>query len=157
MTQVARTSPVDGAVGALDVFVGSWHAQGTAYGEQQRAEDPLASAIPWTSDETYRWMPGGCFLIHHWEAQVGRQSFRGTEIIGHDNEDGFYAHLFDDRGHHRTYLVARDGPIWTFSEPETRATITVGSGGGRLDIAWQWRHGGAEWLPLCDRVALRTA
>jgi hypothetical protein len=147
---------VEGAVSELDVFAGRWHVEGTAYSERQQIEDPLASATSWRSDETYAWMPGGCFLMHHWDAAVGLQPSRGTEILGHDDETGFFAHQFDDRGTHRTYRVAHDGPIWTFVEPETRATITVGSGGARLDIVWQWKHDGTEWLPLCDRVALRT-
>lgn len=155
MTAV-QTTAVDGAVRELDVFAGSWHVAGTAYSERQRSDDPLASATSWTSHETYAWMPGGCFLMHHWDAVVGLQQFRGTEILGHDDDTGFFAHLFDDQGHHRTYEVARDGPIWTFAAPDTRATITVGPGGERLDIVWQWKHGGPEWLPLCDRVALRT-
>jgi hypothetical protein len=132
-------------------------AGGTAYGDGQSVEDPLASAAPWTSDETYTWMPGCRFLLHQWDAAVGRQPFRGTEILGHDEDLGFFAELFDDQGHHRTYRVAHEGSIWTFSEPATRAAITVAPDGERLDIVWQWKNGGTEWLPLCDRVALRTA
>lgn len=156
MTGTAQIGAPAGAVGELDVFAGGWHVEGTAYTEDEAAEDPLASAVPWASEETYAWMPGGCFLLHHWDARVGRQPVHGTEIIGHDQETGFFAHVFDDRGRHRSYRVERHGPIWTFCEPETRATITVSPGGARLDITWQWKHDGAEWLPLCDRVALRT-
>ena len=157
MIHVASTSPAEGAVAALEPFAGAWRVEGTVYSERQCVEDPLASATPWTSDETYSWLPGGRFLLHQWDATIGREAFRGTEILGHDAETGFFAHLFDDRGNHRTYHVGRDGAIWTFSEPESRATITVAPGGDRLDIVWQWKNGGTEWLPLCDRVALRSA
>jgi hypothetical protein len=156
VTQGTRTPPVDAAVSALDVFAGSWHVEGTAYSDHQRVDDPFASATPWTGEETYAWMPGGRFLMHQWDARIGLEPFRGTEIIGRNGAGGYVAHLFDDRGHHRTYEVAQHGPIWTFSEPETRATITIDPGGARLDIVWQWKNGGTEWLPLCDRVALRT-
>jgi hypothetical protein len=48
----------------LDVFIGRWHAEGTSYGEGQRADAPRASAVPWTSDESYEWLPGGFFVLH---------------------------------------------------------------------------------------------
>ena len=43
----------------LDAFIGKWHAEGSSYADGQRAADPLASAVPWRSDESYEWLSLG--------------------------------------------------------------------------------------------------
>jgi hypothetical protein len=43
---------MDGPLRRLDGFIGRWRAEGTSYGEGQRADAPRASAVPWTSDES---------------------------------------------------------------------------------------------------------
>lgn len=142
----------------LDVFVGNWHAEGTSYGEGQRADDPRASGVPWTSDESYEWLPGGFFLLHRWSAMTAQREFIGTEIIGYDEaEGGYFTRFFDNSGFHPEYGAAVDGNVWTFTEPQTRATVTVEDGGNRMRFEWQWRNGGgSDWLPLCDRIATRV-
>ena len=134
----------------LDVFVGNWHAVGTSYGEGP-------AGAPWTSDESYEWLPGGFFLLHRWKAMTGQKEFIGTEILGYDEaEGGYFTRFFDNSGFHPEYRASVDGDVWTFSEPQTRATVTVEDGGKRMRFAWQWRNGGSEWMPLCDRVATRV-
>jgi hypothetical protein len=141
----------------LDVFIGRWHAEGTSYGEGQRADAPRASAERWTSDESYEWLPGGFFVLHRWDAMVGSQVFQGTEIIGFDaGEGGYFTRFFDNAGNHPQYRAAVDGDVWTFEEPQTRATVTVDDGGRTMRFDWEWRNGGRDWLPLCDRVARRV-
>jgi hypothetical protein len=49
-----------------------------------------------------------------------------------------------------------DGDVWRFSEPSTRATVTVRDGGKHIDHVWEWRHGAGAWLPLCERTATRA-
>lgn len=39
---------------------------------------------------------------------------------------------------------------------QTRATVTVQHGGSKMSFKWEWKNGGSDWLPLCDRVASRT-
>ena len=41
----------------LEVFIGHWHAEGMSSGEVQDAADPRAAGVPWTSDESYEWLP----------------------------------------------------------------------------------------------------
>ena len=48
----------------LKVFIGDWHSEGTSYGDGQNAADSRASDAPWTSDESYEWMPGKLFVLH---------------------------------------------------------------------------------------------
>jgi hypothetical protein len=140
----------------LNVFTGRWRAKGESYADGQRAEDPLASAVPWTSDETYEWLPGGFFLLHRWDAIVGKRVFKGTGIVGHDAaQGGYFVRIFDNAVFHPEYRVEVDGNVWTFREAATRATLTVSDDGNSIENHWEWKNGGNDWLPLCARVATR--
>ena len=141
----------------LDVFVGSWRARGESFGEGQQADNPRASPAVWTSEESYEWLPGGFFMLHKWDAKVGTHGFRGTEIIGYDESaGGYFTRMFDNAGNHPEYTATVSGNVWTFSEPSTRATVTVSPDGNRMELRWEWRQGDGDWLPLCDRTANRV-
>lgn len=60
----------------LGAFIGMWHAEGSSYADGQQAADPLASAVPWRSDESYKWLPGGFFVLHRWDAMTGARVFK---------------------------------------------------------------------------------
>ena len=140
---------------SLEVFIGTWHAEGTSYGVGQDAANPRAAGVPWTSDESYEWLPGGFFVLHRWDAMAG--SFSGVEIMGYDEADGgYFTRMFDNGGNHPDYRANVDGDVWSFTEPQSRATVTVHDGGDKMTFKWEWKNGGSEWLPLCDRVASRT-
>ena len=138
----------------LEAFIGTWNAEGTSYGgETQDAADPRAAGVPWISDESYEWLPGGFFVLHRWDAQ----SFKGAEIMGYDeSEGGYFTRMFDNAGHHPDYRANVDGNVWSFTEAQSRATVTVDEGGNEMTFNWEWKNGGRKWLPLCDRVAVRT-
>ena len=139
----------------LEVFIGDWHAEGTSYGNGQDAADPRAAGVPWTSDESYEWLPGNFFVLHRWDALAGE--FKGAEIMGYDEaEGGYFTRMFDNAGHHPDYRASVDGDVWSFTEAQTRATVTVQDGGDKMTFNWEWKNGGRKWLPLCDRVASRT-
>jgi len=141
----------------LDMFVGTWHAEGESYADGQPADNPRASTVRWTSEKSYEWLPGGFFLLHRWDALAGERVFKGTEIIGYDEPQGpYFTRFFDNAGNHPEYRAAVNGNVWTFSEPETRATVTVGNDGKSMTFKWEWRNRGTDWLPLCDRIATRT-
>lgn len=150
-------SPEPGAeVQRLRPFVGSWRAEGKSYAVGQVAANPRASSVPWRSDETYEWLPGGFFLLHRWDAMVGTYMFRGTEIIGYDPRQGrYFTQFFDNAGNHAEYQVVVDGNTWTFSEPATRVAATFANDGNELDFRWEWMNAGSDWLPLCERTARR--
>ncbi len=140
----------------LDVFVGTWHAEGESYAEDQRADEPRASAVPWTSEESYEWLPGRFFLLHRWDAMAGQRPFKGTEIIGYDEaQGGYFTRFFDNAGNHPEYRASVDKNVWTFTEPATRATVTISDNRDSMRFNWEWRIGGSDWIPLCDRVARR--
>ena len=57
----------------LEIFISNWHAEGTSYVNGQDATDPRASSVPWTSDESYEWLPGSFLFLHRWDAQLGKR------------------------------------------------------------------------------------
>jgi hypothetical protein len=142
----------------LDVFAGMWRARGEWYGgPDQTPDDPRASPAVWTSEETYEWLPGGFFMLHRWDAQIGTRAFKGTEIIGYDEAEGrFFAQMFDNAGNHPEYVAMVSGNTWTLSEPSARAMVTLSGDGNRMELRWEWRQREGAWLPLCDRTANRV-
>ena len=149
-------SEVAAARGRLAAFVGTWRAEGRSFAHGQQPQDPRASAVPWTSEESYEWLPGEHFLLHRWEAEVGGFAFRGVEILGYDaGQDRYFTSLFDNSGHRVEYAAKVDGPLWTFAEATSRASVRF-DGDDRMELKWEWRPHGADWLPLCDRVARRV-
>jgi Protein of unknown function (DUF1579) len=141
----------------LKVFVGKWHAEGASYADGQQADDPLASAVPWVSDESYEWLPGDFFVLHRWDAMAGARAFKGMEVIGYDtNQGAYFTRLFDNAGNHPEYIGELKGHVWNFSEMLTRATISVSADGNNMHFNWEWRKLGSAWLPLCDRMAVRV-
>lgn len=141
----------------LDVFVGKWRTEGQSFAEGQQPDDPRASSVPWVSEESYEWLPGEHFLLHTWDAMVGTYPFRGTEIIGYDPDKGcYFSHLFDNAGNHGAYQGECDGEVWHFDEAGTRSVIVVSEDQQAMDVSWQWTNGGTQWLPLCERRAVRV-
>ena len=141
----------------LNVFIGNWHAEGTSYGDGQDVAHQRAAGAPWTSDESYEWLPGKFFILHRWDAMAGKHEFKGAEIIGYDEaKASYFTRLFDNAGNHPEYRASVDGDVRNFKEPQTRATVTVQGGGSKMSFKWEWKNGGSDWLPLCDQVASRT-
>jgi len=92
-------------------------------------------------------------VLHRWDTQ----SFKGAEIMGYDeSEGGYFTRMFDNAGHHPDYRANADGNVWSFTEAQSRATVTVKEGGDEMIFNWEWKNGGRKWLPLYDRVAVRT-
>ena len=96
--------------------------------------------------------------MHRWDAQLGTRDFKGAEVIGCDKaEGGYFTRMFDNAGHHPDYRASVEGDVWSFTEAQTRATVTVDRGGNRMTFNWEWKNDGKKWLPLCDRVAVKTS
>jgi hypothetical protein len=141
----------------LGAFIGKWHAEGTSYADGQQIDDPYASATPWTSDESYEWLPGGFFVLHHWDAMAGNRVFKGTQILGFDTkEGGYFTRHFDNSGNHPEYRGKVSGDTWTFANETTRVTVTIAGDGNSMNFDWEWKMQGEKWLPLCQRTARRV-
>ena len=137
----------------LEAFIGTWHAKGTSYGRGgQDAADARTAGVPRISETI---ATNGCQAASPcWDAQ----SFQGAEIMGDDEAEGrYFTRMFDSAGHHPNYCANANGDIWKFTKAQSRATVTVAEGGDKMTVNREWKNGGKKWLPLCDRVALRTS
>ena len=68
--------------------------------EEGRMPPTRAAGVPWISDESCEWLPGGFFALHRWDAH----SFKGAEIMGYNEaEGGYFTRMFDNAGHHPDY------------------------------------------------------
>jgi hypothetical protein len=146
----------------LDVMVGHWCAEDVSDSDRPHEVEQATAAIAGGSEESgseeiHEWVPDGFFLVHRWDATVGELAFKGTEIVGYEPARGdFFTRFFDQSDGRRECRASADGNMLTFKEPNSRATVALTDEGTSLDIAWEWREDGSDWLPLCDLVSRRA-
>jgi hypothetical protein len=140
---------------ALAVFLGDWKAEGTSFGgDDQSPSNPRAGATPWSSIHTARWHSGEFFIV---QDERANGPFDTLAVIGVDAASGrYFATTFENHGFHRRYEVAVDGDTWTFTGEHERARYVFSEDGKRQTIRWEWKPAD-DWLPLCDRVAVKVA
>jgi hypothetical protein len=129
----------------LGSFIGKW----TVTGENKSAT-PDAPDTPVTGEEDYVWLPGGFFLLGHWDRRFGNDRHLGVSIIRHDpGADEYSAYNVDNLGFARTYRVtSRDG-VWSFTGERERATMAFSDDGSSMTIDWERTEDGSTWIPLC--------
>jgi Protein of unknown function (DUF1579) len=149
----------------LGALVGRWRSEGHIVGE---------SPVPITGTDTYEWLPGGFFLVHHVDVMVGDHPVQAIEIIGeHDPAtDEFTARAFDNEGN-VTIMRARvdNRGIWTFtggadvasaaqpteanSTGVVRSTLAISADRNTMTAKWERSDDGTTWLPWMDMTFTR--
>ena len=155
---MSEESPVrDERHHALDVFCGEWRAEGTSYGGTDQSGDPKADGETWASTHSARWHSGKFFLVQDERAVLGGQkTFDTLSIFGVDTTSGdHFVRTFDNNGYYRNYTLEFDGSVWTLIGSTERAQIEFSDSNRKQTITWEWKPSD-RWLPLCDRVAVRT-
>ena len=142
---------------ALDVFLGSWKAEGLSFGgTDQSGNDPRANGVPWSSTHVAYWHTGQFFLIEDEKARPGGQVFDTLGIMGVDpTTDEYFCRGFENHGFYRHYQMKAEGRVWSISGETERARIEFSEDGRTQTITWEWKPED-KWLPLCDRTAVRT-
>lgn len=133
----------------LGQLVGRWHVEGDV------AATEKGPASRWSSEELAEWLPGECFIVHRWDARVGKRDFRGMAVFGCDEQEGYFANFYTDGGHHPVYLVTIDEDTWTLTGEAQRATYAFANEGRSIHIRWEAR-GEEGWQPLCELAARRV-
>src|SRR5215831_20891130 len=74
----------------LGALVGRWRSEGHIVGEVP---------VPITGTDTYEWLAGGFFLVHHVDVVIGEQAVQAIELIGEYDpaNDSFTARSYDNR------------------------------------------------------------
>ncbi|MFI7544662.1 DUF1579 family protein [Actinoplanes sp. NPDC049599] len=82
----------------LDYLVGTWKLSGMT------EEGPMGPPAQMSGTETFEWLPGGFFLVHHWEGAIdmgprGTMPDVGYEFFDYDPETSkFRSHYFSSFG-----------------------------------------------------------
>ena len=141
----------------LAAFLGKWTFDG------QAQASPYGPAGKLTSIDTYEWVPGGFFMIHHWNAVVGGAANKGVEILGYDAGSKMYtSRFFDNMGNSGSVKFSLNGNTWTATADsdvagkplKERGTITFA--GDTLMVKWEYSAEGSKWATQYDSKGTRT-
>jgi hypothetical protein len=133
---------------ALESFLGTWKAQGLTKDGR---------IVPIHGQDTYEWLPGGFFLIHHLESHVADAEYKSIEIIGYDAARKVYTlTFFDSWGGTGRYDATVQGNVWTYSGDSRRATVIVSEDGQTMTGDWQMSFDGSEWHPWMDITSTKV-
>ena len=152
----------------LEVFVGTWRAEGQAFGRNQDPLHPRANPEPWTSYELTEWHPGRFFIIQREDAMSGGQPLNTVAVIGFDAQSGMYvAHAFENHGYANRYIMQRDDRTWTLVGERARhdrvqrgrpaADRALGVAPHRRSMASPLRSDEREGALAVSRLACRPA
>ncbi len=125
---------------ALDVFVGTWNTQGLI------EAGPSGPASRLVAVDTYEWLPGGFFLLHHVDGSLGDQPVQTLEIIGYDASSRSYVtRSYDNQGNSNTYRANLRAAWWTILGESERFTGVFSDDGTTLTGMWEQSADGATW------------
>ncbi len=98
----------------MDQFVGRWT------GEADVKASPFGPAGKFTSTEDVEWLPGGFFLVMHWEEKGPKGEGKGLTVMGYNAEKKVYfSRTFDGSTGGGTYGEGPvEGDTWTRTSPE---------------------------------------
>ena len=137
----------------LAPFLGQWTVTGETL---EGAADAPNAAV--TGDESYVFLPGGFFLLGHWDRRFtnGRRHIGLTTIRYDPTTRAYSAYNVDNLGFARTYRVTPHDDVWTFTGERERATMRFGNDGRTMTIDWEVTSDGTTWLPLCHLEATQS-
>lgn len=134
----------NGTLARLDPLVGVWATRGLVRGAGE------APPVTFEATDTYEWMAGGFFLLHHVEAQIGGQDVRVLEIFGYDETRAvFWARSHDNTGRVDDFDVHMDGRQWELVAQSERFRGEVSEDGAVMSGLWE-RRDGDDWIAWMD-------
>jgi hypothetical protein len=140
-------------------FEGAWKLTGQAY------DSPFGTNAEVSGYETFEWLTGDEFLVHHLEGRQGDRDMACVEILGRDaNGDAFEAHSFYGDGTASVWRLERRGAGWamTTAQPNNggtfalRCTITFESRVHRRGT-WEYSSDGSVWRIFWETEAERLS
>ena len=129
----------------LEIFIGRWNTEGIT-----RATESIPS-VRVNGTDTYEWLEGGFFLIHHVDVNMGDDKIRAIEIVGYDDHIKKYPmNFFDSLGNSGTYMASVENGIWKFSGNSERATVQFSDDGNTMTALWEQQMENSKWQPWMD-------
>jgi hypothetical protein len=143
---------------ALKVFLGEWHTTG------EQIEGTVGPAAPINVRESYEWLDGEYFLIHHFKGDLGGNDAACIEIIGYDAEKGVYIiHTYYNNGVANDWQMTNEGDTWTITgdwslkgeKMKVRCTIKFSDENNAMDGNWEMSADGKQWQTFWDVSATK--
>jgi Protein of unknown function (DUF1579) len=136
----------------LHLMVGTWNTEGETHASAD------APAVKVTGIDTYEWMAGKFFLVHHGNRHIGNEELNTLEFIGYDPSMQTYTcHCFDNHGNSdlfqanlRVGEACLDNRTWTIEGKSSRFTGVFNSIGNTLTGKWEQSSDSLNWLPWMD-------
>ena len=142
----------------LATIAGRWRTSGHVIGE------PKVSVL---GTDIYEVFPGGHFLVHYVDVDVGGQPVRAIEVIGEpDGRGGYLARSFDNEGNAELMHLTVDdegvlrftggGDIAPTAQPKeastarVRSTLTVARDRESMTALWERSDDGTTWHRWMD-------
>lgn len=129
----------------LEIFVGEWRTEGKVLATES------SPAVPFTALDTYEWLPGGFFLLHHVDARMGDMEVKTLEVIGYDAEGQTYTtRSYDNHGSSSAYQGILSDRAWTIFGDSERFHGEFSEDGNTLVGRWEQCRDGSAWTPWMD-------
>ena len=125
--------------------------------------------IPVVGTDTYEWLPGQHFLVHHVDVHVGDQQVQAIEIIGEHDPDGdaYLTRSYDSGGNSEVMRleIDRDGAFHFAGGPDiapaarsgdapagaaVRSTLTIAGDRRTMVALWERADDGTTWEPWME-------
>lgn len=138
-------SAPDPAMARMNVFIGKWNTEGVI------KASPSGPAVRLKAVDTYEWLPGGYFLIHHVDGLMGEDEVKAIEIIGYDASSHNYStRSYDNQGIISTYQANLLDRAWTILGKSERFTGMFSEDWNTLTGRWELSGDGKNWEHWMD-------
>lgn len=93
----------------LDKFVGKWNTEGLVL------PTATSAGIEVKGTDTYEWLPGGFFLLHKVDVNIGDDKVQTFEVIGLDRGANHYTmQHYDNKGNSGSMTATLADALWIF-------------------------------------------
>ena len=129
----------------LAILIGTWNTTGSVLA----TESGPASRL--TATDTYRWLPGGHFMVHEADARFGDAPARSMEVIGYDAPRRRYvSRSYDDRGTSESFELSLVARRWRILGEAVRFDGRFSADHRTLTGLWESKSKRASWQPWIE-------
>jgi len=132
------------------LFIGTWNTTGEVL---ETAANPAGQLV---ATDTYRWLPGGHFIVHDVDARFDGRPTRSMEVMGYDAaRRQHFARSFDDQGQTEEFVVELGGRRWCIRGKTVRFDGEFNLRKSRLTGLWELK-GRKSWQPWIRLTLVRA-
>lgn len=133
------------ALRPLAPIIGRWATRG----ETTAADGKPAQSI--VGLDTYEWMGGGQFVVHHVHVRMGDEPVEAIEMIGEPDGGAFMVRSFDQAGAYGEMRATIDeAGTFSFVGSDLRALLEIAGDGESMKARWERRTDVGDWTHLME-------